>query len=159
MATLPTRVREFVLGLQVPRPSAILPASGVSTPFFTVSGGLIYVTSLIGICTAAGDATATTLKFSAVPSVGAANDMCGASASLASAVIGTIVSVDGTAITIALQSSGPTATGNIGGMAKCIAVAPGTINCVTANTNGTLAFQWYLSYIPLDGGVGVVTST
>lgn len=147
--------RRLLLGRQVPRASAVLPATTVSTPYWTVSGGLIYVTSLIGICTAAGDGTATTLLFSAVPTVGAANNMCGASASLASAVIGQLVSVDGTAITTALQAGGVTTGGNIGGMAKPIVVGIGTINAVTANTNATLAYRWLLTYIPMDDGAYV----
>jgi hypothetical protein len=74
-------------------------------------------------------------------------------------VIGGLVSLDGTASTTPLQASAPAAGGNIGGLAKYIAVAPGTIDAVTANTNATLAFRFLLSYIPLEGGNGVVTST
>lgn len=153
-----TAMREVQQGFRVKRNAAVLPATTVSTPYFTVAGGLVYVTSLVGICTAAGDGTATTLLFSAVPTVGAANNMCGASASLASAVIGVLVSVDGTAITTALQATGVTVGGNIGGMAKPIVVGIGTINAVTANTNATLAFRWILTYIPLDDGASIVAA-
>ena len=151
-------LRRLLFGRQVLRAAAVLPATATSTPYFTVVGGYVLVTGLIGVCTAAGDATATTLLFSAVPTVGAANNMCGASASLASAVIGNIVSVDGTAITTALQASAVAAGGNIGGMVKPIVVAPGTINAVTANTNATLAYKWYLTYIPLDDGAYVTAA-
>ena len=147
-----------LLGITVPRTAAVLPATATTTPYFTVAGGLVYITSLIGICTAAGDATATTLLFSAVPTVGAANNMCGASATLASAVIGQLVSVDGTAITTALQAGGVTTGGNIGGMAKPIVVGIGTIDAVTANTNATLAYRWRLTYIPIDDGASVVAA-
>lgn len=151
-------LRQLVLGTLVQRAAAILPASGVSTPYFVVSGGLVCVTSLIGICTAAGDATATTILFSAVPTVGAANNMCGASASLASAVIGNLVSLDGTSITTALQAAAPAAGGNIGGCKKPVAVGVGTIDCVTANTNATLAYRWLLTFIPIDDGAFVVVA-
>lgn len=147
-----------MLGVAVPRAAAVLPETTVSTPYWTVAGGLVLITSLVGICTAAGDATATTLLFSAVPTVGAANNMCGASASLASAVIGQLVSVDGTAITTALQAGGVTTGGNIGGMAKPIVVGIGTIDAVTANTNATLAYRWLLFYVPLDEGASVVAA-
>jgi hypothetical protein len=152
------RSLQRIRGINVPRAAAVVPASTVSTPYWTVAGGLVLVTSLIGIVTAAGDSTATTLLFSAVPTVGAANNMCGASASMASAAIGCLVSVDGTAITTAMQSSGVTAGGNIGGMAKPIVVGIGTINMVTANTNATLALRWLLTYIPLDDGASVVAA-
>lgn len=151
-------LRRLLMGIQVPRAAAVLPASTVSTPYWTVAGGLVYVTSIIGICTAAGDGSATTLLFSAVPTVGAANNMCGASASLASAVIGQLVSVDGTAITTALQAGGVTTGGNIGGMAKPIVVGIGTINALTANTNATLAYRWLLTYVPLDDGAYIVAA-
>ncbi len=151
-------LRMLKKGPQVARPSAVLPASATTTPYFTVSGGLVYVTSLIGICTAAGDATATTVLFSAVPTVGAANNMCGASASLASAVIGNLLSLDGTAITTALQASAAAAGGNIGGCKKPVVVGIGTIDCVTANTNATLAYRWLLTYIPVDDGAFVVVA-
>jgi len=153
-----TAMREIAFGFRVKRNAAVLPATATSTPYFTVAGGLVQVTSLIGICTAAGDATATTLLFSAVPTVGAANNMCGASASLASAVIGVLVSLDGTAITTALQATGVTVGGNIGGCAKPVVVGIGTINAVTANTNATLAFRWVLTYVPMDDGASVVAA-
>jgi hypothetical protein len=76
--------------------------------------------------------------------------MCGASASLASAVIGNLVSLDGTAITTALQAAGVTVGGNIGGCKKPVVVGVGTIDCVTANTNATLAYRWLLTYVPID---------
>lgn len=151
-------VRLLRLGIRVPRAAAVLPATATTTPYFTVAGGLVQVTCLVGICTAAGDATATTLLFSAVPTVGAANNMCGASASLASAVIGNLVSVDGTAITTALQASAAAAGGNIGGMAKPIVVGIGTIDAVTALTNATLAYRWILTYVPLDDGASIVAA-
>ena len=147
--------RQIQIGNQVPRAAAVLPATATSTPYWTVSGGLVWVTSLVGICTAAGDATATTLLFSAVPTVGAANNMCGASASLASAVVGQLLSLDGTAITTALQAGGVTTGGNIGGAKKPVVVGVGTINAVTANTNATLAYRWLLTYVPLDDGAYV----
>lgn len=143
-------------GIAVPRAAAVLPATATTTPYWRVSGGLVLITGIYGICTAAGDATATTLLFSAVPTVGAANNMCGASASLASAVIGNLLSIDGTAITTALQAGGVTTGGNIGGMAKPIMVGIGTIDAVTANTNATLAYRWILHYMPLDDGAAVV---
>jgi hypothetical protein len=150
--------RQILTGIRVPRSAAVLPATATSTPYFTVAGGLVAVTSLVGICTAAGDATATTLLFSAVPTVGGANNMCGASASLASMVVGGLVSLDGTAITTALQATAAGCGGNIGGMAKPIIVGIGTINAVTANTNATLAFRWILTYIPLDDGASIVAA-
>lgn len=148
-------LRRLLFGTRVARASAVLPATGVSTPYFSVSNGAVLITSLIGICTAAADASATTLLFSAVPTLGAANNMCAVSASLASMVVGGVVSLDGTSITTALQATAPAAGGNIGGMAKPVVVQPGTINALTAITNTTLAFRWVLTYVPLDDGAYV----
>jgi len=150
--------RQVVYGVTVPRAAAVLPATATTTPYWTVAGGLVWVTGLVGICTAAGDATATTLLFEAVPTVGAKNNMCGASASLASMVIGGLVSLDGTAITTALQASGVTVGGNIGGQAKPVMVGVGTINALTANTNATLAFRFVLMYVPIDDGASIAAA-
>src|SRR3990167_6637784 len=95
-------VRHSTLGIQVLRATAVLPASATTTPYFTVTGGRVMITSLVGEFTTAMDAGSTTLKFSAVPTVGKANNMCAVSAALTSAEIGALLSLDGV-IATALQ--------------------------------------------------------
>jgi len=147
--------RQLLLGLQVARAAAAMPANGVSTPYFTVAGGRVIITSFVGVVTTVFEANATTLLFSAVPTVGTATNMCAASASLASKEVGGLFSIDGTAITTALQS---TNAGNVGLMTKWIVVAAGTINALTAVAENTGAASWKLTYIPLDDGASVVAA-
>lgn len=149
------RSLQRLLGVSVPRAAAAMPANGVSTPYWTVAGGLVLVTSLVGIVTTVFEANATTLLFSAVPTTGTATNMCGASASLSGKEVGGLLSVDGTAITTALQS---TNAGDIGLMTKPIVVSPGTINALTAVAENTGACRWLLTYIPLEEGASVVAA-
>lgn len=144
--------RQLLLGRQVARAAAAMPANGVTTPYFTVAGGRVIITSFVGVVTTVFEANATTLKFSAVPTAGTATDMCGASASLSGKEVGGMFSIDGTAITTALQS---TNAGNVGLMTKWIVVAAGTIDAVTATAENTGAASWKLTYIPLDDGAYV----
>jgi len=154
-ATTLRAYRELALGVRVNRASAILPASTVSTPYWTVAGGRILITCLIGEVTVLFDATATTVLFSAVPTVGTATNICGASASTANKEVGGFFCLDGTAITTALQS---TNAGNGGGaVMRPVLVAVGTIDCVTANTNVGAA-KWTLYYLPFDDGATVVAA-
>ena len=149
-------MRKLLLGEQVLRATAVLPASTVSTPYFNVVGGRVMITSLIGEFTTAMDATATTLKFSAVPTVGTANNMSAVSAALTSAEIGTLLSLDGV-IATALQA-GPANSGSVGGMTKPQIVAKGTIDAVTATATAPGSAKWALTYIPIDEGAYVTAA-
>src|SRR3990172_3669662 len=97
-------MRKLLLGEQVSRAAAVLPASATTTPYFTVTGGRVIITSLVGVLTAINDGAATTLKFSAVPTVGTATNMSAVSGSLANAEIGCLLSLDGV-IATALQAT------------------------------------------------------
>lgn len=147
--------RKLLFGEQVERAAALFPANGVTTPYFTVTGGRVIITSLIGEVTTVCQGNATTVKFSAVPTVGTATDICGASASISGKEVGGLFSVDGTAITTALQS---TNAGNVGGMTKPVIVAAGTIDMVTAVAENTGGTKWSLTYVPLDEGAYVTAA-
>ena len=149
-------LRKLLLGEQISRAAAVLPASGVSTPYFTVTGGRVIITSLVGVITAVNDAQLTTLKFSAVPTTGTATNMSAVSASLASAEIGCLLSLDGV-IATALQAT-PAASGAVGLMTKSQVVAKGTIDAVTATATSPATASWKLTYIPLDDGAYVTAA-
>ena len=149
-------IRETNLGIHVVRAAALMPANGVSTPYFTVAGGRVMITSLIGIVTTGFQANATTLKFSAVPTTGTANNMSAVSAALTSAEIGALFSLDGviaTALQVAVANSGA-----VGGMTKPSIVGIGTIDAVTATAENTGGASWELIYIPITEGATVVAA-
>jgi hypothetical protein len=71
------------------------------TTIFTVAGGPIFIDELVSLCLTANDATASTLKWIADGTVGAATDITGASASLASFAAGGMVVCNFTALSTA----------------------------------------------------------
>ncbi|MCR4332276.1 MAG: hypothetical protein NUV34_06170, partial [Sulfuricaulis sp.] len=71
--------------------AAALPATGT---LFTVAGGRIVVTSIVGEITVVMDANATALKLVATPTSGTATDMCTAT-DVASYAAGDLLSITG----------------------------------------------------------------
>lgn len=71
------------------------------TTIFTIVGGPIFIDELVSLCLTANDATASTLQWSADGTVGAATTFTGASASLASAIAGTMAVCNFTALSTA----------------------------------------------------------
>lgn len=121
---------------------------------FTVAGGPIIVLGLVSICETANDGTASTLQYSATPTVGSAQTISAASASLASAAAGASVSLIGTSLTTAalLGANGPNlGMTNMGG----IMVPAGTITAVIGVGSTTGTWAHYLRYKPLATGVTV----
>jgi hypothetical protein len=143
----------FTLGIQVSKAAAVLPAT-TTQDIFTVVGGRVFVTCLVGEVTTVCSGTATNLKMTSTPSVGSAVDIA-ANLAIASFEAGAILVVegDGTAII-------GTATG--AGFAPALNALPfilpaGTINIETSATN-TGAMKWDLFYFPLDDGAYVTSA-
>lgn len=65
------------------------------------STGDVQLVSVFSECITANDTTASTLQYSITPTVGTATTISGASSTLASAVPGTLVVLDGTALSTA----------------------------------------------------------
>ena len=68
-----TSYRDLALGVKVDKATAVLPATAYGA-LFTVAGGRVLVTGLIGEFTIAADATATTVKVTGTPTTGTAVD-------------------------------------------------------------------------------------
>ena len=118
---------------------------------FTITGGPIQIQELLSVCVTANDATASTLQWQSVPTVGTATTITGATATLASATAGTTVLIQPTALTTAPVIVAASAGGlHLGLVAQNhIIVKDGTLKLVIAigSTTGT----WYhcLRYVPL----------
>lgn len=121
---------------------------------FTVAGGPIKIEALWSECVTANDATASTLQYSATPTVGAATTISGASASLANAAAGASVALAGTALATAalLAANGPNLIANPG----TVVVPAGTITAVVGVGSTTGTWRHYIRYRPLAVGVTVV---
>lgn len=120
---------------------------------FTVVGDVL-ITNLVSECKTANDATATTIQYQSVPTVGSTVNISGASASIANAAIGASLTLDGGALATApiLSASGA----SLGQTARGVQVPDGTIKLVVAVGSTTGTWRHYLRYKPLESGSYVI---
>lgn len=146
--------RALAFGRTVSGAAKVLPATATGN-IFTVSGGRVIITGLIGTCTTVCTATATTVSIGVTPTVGTAvNTGIATATAVTSSEVGTLVSANGAANDGALiVGSKAGASVAYGGVNQV--VNSGSITLTTSATN-TGAFQWTLSYIVLDDGAQVV---
>lgn len=146
------QLRTVLLGNKVEEPAAVLPATATAH-LFTVSGGRVVVTGLVGQCTTVCTSTATTVSVGHTPLTGTASTTALATATaVTSAEVGSLVSLPITkgALLVNVLAGGAAQAPGSGGYV----VPPGTIDITTSATN-TGAFKWTLTYIPLDNGATV----
>lgn len=139
------------VGFRVSKTAAVLPATSTQN-IFTIAGGRVLVTYLIGEVTTVCSATATNLKATSVPTVGTAADIA-ANLAIASLELGTILVVEGDATAIIGVSAGFAPALN----ALPFVIPAGTLRIETSATN-TGATKWDLWYFPLDDGASVVSA-
>ena len=124
---------------------------------FTIEGGPIQILDILSVCVTANDATASTLQYQSVPTVGSAATISGATATLASATAGTTVLLTPTALTtapviVAAAAGGVQLGPNLGNK---IIVKDGTIKAVIGVGSTTGTWKHYLHYYPLTKNVVV----
>ncbi len=156
-------------GVLVARPTQVLgnPAGADPSPraIFTVAGGTVLVTQIVGRVTTLMDATASTLQLT--HSVGAVA-LSAALASIAYDAVGTAYTISGDFADLMYKAeaavNGAVRGGMQGGLAAGLGVIaggilmiPGTINEVwTGDQDG--AIQWNLCYVPMTAGATVVAA-
>jgi hypothetical protein len=143
-----TQIRDIGLGIKVDKATASLPATATGT-LFTVSGGGVWVTSLIGVVTTSIQAQANAVKFVATPTTGAVNDLS-ATVDVNALAAGGLLSLTGLAGDAAVKSTG----GGVSTLRNPIFVNIGTIGLNTAATN-TGSVRWMITYIPYETGASV----
>lgn len=142
------QLRTITFGLQVTRATAAI--TGVSTKgLFTVSGGLVLVTSLVGVVTTAVQAQATLTKIVATPTTGTVNDLSG-TLDLTGAIAGSLLGITGLAGDALVSSTG----GGASNLRNPVAVNIGVIGVNTA-ASSTGSIRWILTYVPLENGASV----
>lgn len=154
-------IRAIALGIRVQKAAAILPAS-TTQALFTISGGRVVVTALIGEVTTVFDGTVNSLSVEADPTVGAAADLAAATVCTSDAA-GTLYTVHGIqAALLGTQKEGGTevpthavAKTPVGGG---FVVPAGVIQLKTTATDTTGATKWTLAYVPLDDGASVASA-
>jgi len=133
-----------VLGQVVTKSTGTLAATTV--PLFTIVGGLVAVTSLVGRVTTA-ITVANSYKLQHNPTAGTSADLCtAADIGATDTVVGEVlVAKKGTAIAIALASLGST-----------VVLDTGQIESVSAGTDGVIL--WYCTWVPIDNGASLVAA-
>jgi hypothetical protein len=145
-------IRTALLGVKVDRATATLPQNGLGH-IFTVSGGRVVITSLVGEATVAIGATITTVKVTSTPATGTAVDLTSATA-VTSLEIGGHLSLPLTlggalVVNTAGAAEVPGALGFL--------VPVGSID-ITTSANDTGSVKWSITYIPYEDGGTVVAA-
>ena len=139
------------LGQTVERATAVVTAATV--PLFTVSGGRIKVTQIIGEVTTVMQALATNVRLSGNPTTGTARNMC-ANLNIASYAAGDILGITGINTDAMLP---PASSGVVEAQTMGVIVQEGTIDLI-ADAAPTGSIKWTLKYIPIDAGAAVVAA-
>jgi hypothetical protein len=142
----------FVRGIRVSRAAATLPQTGTSN-LFTVSGGRVLVTALVGCITTVIQNSDPVAKLTSTPTAGSAVDIA-STVDLTSLEVGghLVCEGDGTA----LVKSNAGAAYMSAGVGYWICPA-GTID-LTTGASKTGAVKWDVFYIPLDEGASVTAA-
>jgi hypothetical protein len=147
-------VRGASLGIRVDRATAGLPQSATGS-IFTVTGGRIVVTSLVGEVTTAIGATATTLTVVSTPAVGSATTIAAASA-ITSSTVGSWLTLPATLGGALVVTPAPGAAA-LPASDLGILVPVGAIQ-ITTSASDTGSVKWSMTYVPFDDGVTVVAA-
>jgi hypothetical protein len=141
-----------LLGLQVVRPAdALVITVSPGDPYFTVAGGMVAITSLVGYITVAPGG-ANTLSFELNPTVAAGANVvfCTPTDVGTTGVEGDVITMDGlpgSALVCGHRATNPS-------FLRPVICAPGVIGCVITAALGTV--RWVLHYFPIDAGATVV---
>lgn len=149
----PNSFLKINLGVQVIRTTSALPAT-TDLSLFTVTGGKIVVTSLVGTVTTVIQAQANAVKIKSVPTTGTSKDIS-TTLDINAYEAGALISLDGTSLATTL--SGTNAGAALLMRGPGILVPIGAIKLNTAATN-TGAVQWTLTYYPYDNGAAAVAA-
>lgn len=144
-------IRKLLLGQKVDRAAAALPQTAAGT-LFTVTGGRILLTSIVGQVTTVIQTQANNTKLQSVPTVGTAVDLC-AVLDISADEVGCLYGITGTLATAMVgANAGATVAPSA---ALVVPVGAIKLNCAASNTG---AVKWSLTYVPLDSGASVAAA-
>lgn len=148
------QLRSLLVGVKVQRATAALPQTTTST-LFTVSGGKVLITSLVGEVTTVIQTQADNTKLTFDPTdAGATQDLC-AVLDITADAVGTCYSLTGTPATAMQDALNFLPSNKV--LAQPLVLKPGSIllDCAASNTGSV---KWDLCYIPLDSGASVAAA-
>ncbi len=139
------QLRTITFGLQVGKSATAI--TGVSTKtLFTVTGGAILVTSLVGVVTTVFQGLANNAKIVATPTVGTVNDLSGIK-DVTGLIVGSLIGITGLTADALVSSTG----GGVSNLRNPVVVNVGTIGLNT-DASATGAARWIMTYVPLENG-------
>jgi len=148
------QIRSLLVGIKVQRATATLPQTAAGS-LFTISGGKVLITSLVGEVTTVIQTQADNTKLTFDPTdTGATQDLC-AVLDITADAVGTMYSITGTPATAMQDALNFLPSSKV--PAQPIVLKPGAIllDCAASNTGSV---KWDLTYIPLDNGASVVAA-
>ncbi|MET7944281.1 hypothetical protein ACFYRN_19135 [Streptomyces sp. NPDC005227] len=149
------QMRTLLLGAQSANAAGKTVPQNATSTIFTVAGGRVAITSLVGKVTTVIGGTTPSAKVVATPTVGTANDLCTATAITADEV-GTLYSLPGpTGSALGVSGAG---SGGVTGQTAPVIVAAGTVGVNVSAADATGAIQWALTYVPIDNGATVTAA-
>lgn len=144
-----------LLGAKVSRATAVTGLAGAAGTIFTIAGGRVVITGLVGELTIATGATASNGSIQVVPTSGTTVVIATAT-SVASKEVGTKLCLPtsfGGALSVQTAGAGPLPSGYY------VVAATGSVQMVTsADPTGGASAKWDLLYVPLDDGATVVAA-
>lgn len=144
-----SQLRTMLFGTAVSKSTGTLAATTVS--LFTVAGGKVLVTSLVGEVTTA-ITVANSYKLQHNPTVGATADLCAATdIGTADTPLGSLLGFQGLTGDSIVQ--GP---GAVPSLKQPIVLTAGVVESVSLGTDGVIL--WKLTYVPLDDGASIVAA-
>jgi hypothetical protein len=142
-------VRSLVLGSRVEKATGTLAAA--TSALFTVSGGKVLVTSIVGEVTTA-ITVANSYKLQHNPTTGTTKDLCAATdIGTTDTPAGNLLGFQGLTGDSILTGPGAAPT-----IKQPLVLTAGSIEQVSAGTDG--AITWVLTYVPLDDGASVTAA-
>lgn len=146
-------IRAAVFGTKVERATAALPSSTLGN-VFTVSGGRVAITSLVGEVTTVLGAGANTVTIGYAPTVGTGSATAlGTSATITTAAVGShMAAVPGGAVAIDVSTQAGVPLPAFGFL-----VDPGSVT-ITTTATVTGSVKWTITYVPIDDAATVVAA-
>ncbi len=148
------QLRSLLCGVKVQRATAALPPTTAGA-LFTITGGKVLITSLVGEVTTVIQTQADNTKLTFDPTdAGATQDLC-AVLDITADAVGTLYSITGTPATAMQDALNFLPSNKV--PAQPIVLKPGSIllDCAASNTGSV---KWDLTYIPLDNGASVAAA-
>lgn len=144
-------LRKALFGLTVERATAALPQTTQSA-LFTVTGGRILLTSIVGEVTTVIQTQANNTKIVSNPTTGTDVDLC-AVLDITADQVGCLYGITGTFATAMVGAN----AGATVALATPIVIPIGTIDLSCA-ASSTGSVKWKMTYVPLDTGASVTAA-